>query len=89
MIVLSKVLNDEVNVGYHGWANMILKSVNGHVCQNIQELVNVLTMKIQDETLEFHFENTGNASSDGEADWGELVLYSNHICIVQFLPLNS
>lgn len=27
IMVLSKVLNDEVNVGYHGWTNMLLKSV--------------------------------------------------------------
>lgn len=70
IIVLSKVLNDEVNVGYHSWSNMQLVSVNGHICQNIQELVNVLTMKIEDETLQFHFENPANAGSDGDADWG-------------------
>ncbi|KAL3795763.1 hypothetical protein HJC23_008250 [Cyclotella cryptica] len=68
IIVLSKVLNDEVNVGYHGWTNMLLKSVNGYTCQNIQELVDVLTMKIQGETVEFHFQNSGNLS-EVEADW--------------------
>lgn len=69
VIVLSKVLNDEVNVGYHGWNNMILRSINGHICKNIQELVNVLAMKIEDETLEFHFEHTGNSGCEEEADW--------------------
>lgn len=92
IIVLSKVLNDEVNVGYHGWSNMILKSVNGHVCQNIQELVNALTMKIEDETLEFHFENTGNVNSDGEADWGEFRVssgaFDHYLSSSHFLHIN-
>lgn len=53
---------------------MILKSVNEYVCQNIQELVNVLTMKIEGDTLEFHFENPGNRGSDEEADWSKCII---------------
>lgn len=47
---------------------MALKSVNGFTCKNIQELVDVLTMKIHGETVEFHFQNSGNPVEE-EADW--------------------
>ncbi|KAL7537490.1 hypothetical protein ACHAXR_007846 [Thalassiosira sp. AJA248-18] len=58
VLVLSKVLNDEVNVGYHGWKSLVLKSVNGYEPTNIQDLVAVLVRKMP-ETIEFRCQVVG------------------------------
>lgn len=70
ILVLSKVLNDEVNVGYHGWKNLVLKSVNGYEPTNIQELVAVLVRKMHSEMIEFRCQLVGQ----DDADVSKLVL---------------
>mmetsp|Transcript_12213 Transcript_12213/g.20102 ORF Transcript_12213/g.20102 Transcript_12213/m.20102 type:complete len:451 (+) Transcript_12213:210-1562(+) len=64
MIVLSKVLNDEVNVGYHGWKNLVLKSVNGYEPKNIQELVDVIVRKMEGEMMNFRCTVVGEQDAD-------------------------
>ena len=64
IIVLSKVLNDDVNVGYHGWKNLVLKSVNGYEPTNIQELVGVLARKMHSEMIEFRCTVVGQDDAD-------------------------
>lgn len=64
VIVLSKVLNDDVNVGYHGWKNLVLKSVNGFEPHNIQELVAVLVRKMNSEMIEFRCAVVGQDDAD-------------------------
>lgn len=64
VLVLSKVLNDDVNVGYHGWKNLVLKSVNGFEPGNIQELVAVLVRKMHSEMLEFRCSVVGQEDAD-------------------------
>mmetsp|Transcript_19676 Transcript_19676/g.33570 ORF Transcript_19676/g.33570 Transcript_19676/m.33570 type:complete len:637 (+) Transcript_19676:46-1956(+) len=64
MIVLSKVLNDEVNVGYHGWKNLVLKSVNGFEPKNIQELVDVIVRKMEGEMMNFRCTVVGEQDAD-------------------------
>ncbi|KAL9185193.1 hypothetical protein ACHAXT_002970 [Thalassiosira profunda] len=64
VLVLSKVLNDDVNVGYHGWKNLVLKSVNGHEPTNIQELVAVLVRKMHSEMIEFRCQVVGQEDAD-------------------------
>jgi S1-C subfamily serine protease len=63
LLVLSKVLNDDVNVGYHGWKNLILKSVNGYEPTNIQDLVNALR-KLNSEMIEFRCQVVGQNDAD-------------------------
>lgn len=64
ILVLSKVLNDEVNVGFHGWKNLILKSVNNLEVSNIQELVCVLVRQIHSEMCEFRLAVVGQEDAD-------------------------
>ena len=64
LLVLSKVLNDDVNVGYHGWKNLILKSVNGYEPTNIQELVVALFRTIHSEMIEFRCQVVGQEDAD-------------------------
>jgi len=64
VLVLSKVLNDDVNVGYHGWKNLVLKSVNGYEPTNIQELVAVLARKMHSEMIEFRCQLVGQDDAD-------------------------
>lgn len=64
ILVLSKVLNDDVNVGYHGWKNLVLKSVNGYVPSNIQDLVAVLARKMHSEMIEFRCQVVGQEDAD-------------------------
>mmetsp|Transcript_13965 Transcript_13965/g.24910 ORF Transcript_13965/g.24910 Transcript_13965/m.24910 type:complete len:721 (-) Transcript_13965:174-2336(-) len=64
VLVLSKVLNDDVNVGYHGWKNLVLKSVNGYEPSNIQELVAVLVRKMHSEMIEFRCQLVGQDDAD-------------------------
>jgi hypothetical protein len=64
LLVLSKVLNDDVNVGYHGWKNLILKSVNGYEPSNIQELVAALLRKMHSEMIEFRCQVVGQEDAD-------------------------
>ena len=77
ILILSKVLADEVNVGYHGWSNLILKSVNGHEPKNIQELVDVIVRKVQGEMIEFRCQTVGL----DEADFGEICESIVAICL--------
>jgi len=39
ILILSKVLADEINVGYHGMGLVVLKSVNGVEVENLRDLV--------------------------------------------------
>lgn len=64
VLVLSKVLNDDVNVGYHGWKNLVLKSVNGYEPTNIQDLVAVLARKMHSEMIEFRCQLVGQDDAD-------------------------
>jgi len=64
VLVLSKVLNDEVNVGYHGWKNLVLRTVNGMEVSNIQDLVGVLVQRIESETVEFRLTVVGQEDAD-------------------------
>jgi S1-C subfamily serine protease len=64
LLVLSKVLNDDVNVGYHGWKNLILKSVNGSEPTNIQELVDILVRGIHSDAIEFRCQMVGQDDAD-------------------------
>ncbi|KAL7552325.1 hypothetical protein ACHAWF_015558 [Thalassiosira exigua] len=64
VIVLSKVLNDDVNVGYHGWKNLVLTSVNGYEPTNIQELVAVLVRKMHTKMIEFRCQVVGQDDAD-------------------------
>ena len=64
ILVLSKVLNDDVNVGYHGWKNLVLKSVNGYEPTNIQDLVAVLVRKMHSEMIEFRCQVVGQDDAD-------------------------
>lgn len=51
-------------MGYHGWSNLVLKSVNGHEPRNIQELVDVIVRKLNGEMVEFHFQVVGLEAAD-------------------------
>ena len=64
VLVLSKVLNDEVNVGYHGWKNLVLRTVNGMEVSNIQDLVGVLVQRIESEMVEFRLAVVGQEDAD-------------------------
>jgi len=64
ILVLSKVLNDDVNVGYHGWKNLVLKSVNGYEPTNIQELVAILARKMHSEMIEFRLTMVGQEEAE-------------------------
>jgi len=64
VLILSKVLADEVNVGYHGWSNLLLKSVNGFEPKNIQELVDVIVRKLEGEMVEFRCQMVGLEEAD-------------------------
>ena len=66
LLVLSKVLNDDVNVGYHGWKNLVLKSVNGYEPTNIQELVAILARKMHSEMIELRCHLVGQ---EDDADY--------------------
>jgi hypothetical protein len=67
LIVLSQVLADEVNVGYHGMENLLLSSVNGQKISNMQHLVDVLVKRQNESTLEFRCSNVHS----GRAKIGE------------------
>jgi len=54
VLVLSKVLADEVNVGYHGYGNMVLTDVNGQKPSNIQELVQLIVRESKEDSISFH-----------------------------------
>lgn len=64
------MLADEVNVGYHGWSNLLLKSVNDFEPKNIQELVDIIARKLEGEMVEFRCQMVGLE----EADFGEMNL---------------
>ncbi|KAL7462426.1 hypothetical protein ACHAXS_002804 [Conticribra weissflogii] len=64
ILILSKVLADEVNVGYHGWSNLLLKSVNGFEPKNIQELVDVIVRRVKSEMVEFRCQMVGLEEAD-------------------------
>ncbi len=84
ILILSKVLADEVNVGYHGWSNLLLKSVNGFEPKNIQELVDVIVRRVKSEMVEFRCQMVGLE----EADFGETNLdihYRLHSLFFSFL----
>eukprot|EP00804_Cyclotella_cryptica_P015994 CCRYP_004150-RB/>CCRYP_004150-RB protein AED:0.31 eAED:0.32 QI:0/0/0/1/0/0.33/3/0/688 len=53
LILLSHVLADDVNLGYHGMGNLLLTSVNGHRITNIRHLVDILVKRDIESTLEF------------------------------------
>ena len=57
-------MNDDVNVGYHGWKNLVLVSVNGYEPTNIQELVAVLVRKMHSEMIEFRCRVVGQDDAD-------------------------
>ena len=71
-----------MNVGYHGWSNKILKSVNGHEPKNIQELAEVIVRKVTGEMIEFRCQTVGLA----DADFGEIC---NTIVSVFFLTKDT
>ncbi|KAL7483546.1 hypothetical protein ACHAW6_009185 [Cyclotella cf. meneghiniana] len=53
LLVLSHVLADEVNLGYHGMGNLLLTSVNGQRPANMRHLVDILVKSEIESTLEF------------------------------------
>ena len=54
IIILSHVLADEVNVGYHGMGNMVLTSVNGQrPINNLSALMDLLVKRESGQSLEF------------------------------------
>jgi hypothetical protein len=53
LIIISHVLADEVNLGYHGMGNLLLTSVNGHRPANMRHLVDILVKSDIESTLEF------------------------------------
>lgn len=53
LVILSQVLADGVNLGYHGMTNLLLVSANGQRITNIQHLVDVLVKSGKDSLLEF------------------------------------
>ena len=58
IIILSHVLADSCNFGYHGFQNMILTSVNGQrPITNIQMLMDVLVKKNSGSSIEFRLSN--------------------------------
>lgn len=86
VIVLSKVLNDDVNVGYHGWKNLVLVSVNGYEPTNIQELVAVLVRKMHSEMIEFRCRVVGQDDADYVVVMNlEEVLQSEHRVLKQHM----
>jgi len=50
--------------GYHGWKNLILKSINGFEPMNIQQLVDVLVRKLVGEMVEFRCQVVGEKDAD-------------------------
>ena len=52
LIVLSHVLSDDVNLGYHEMSNMLLISVNGQRLTNMQHLVDILVKSKTESILE-------------------------------------
>lgn len=53
LVILSHVLADDVNFGYHGMANLLIVSANGQRITNIQNLVDVLVKSGKDSIVEF------------------------------------
>ena len=53
IIILSHVLADDVNVGYHSFENMVLSSVDGKRPNNIADLSNLLVKRENGQTIEF------------------------------------
>ncbi|KAL7543001.1 hypothetical protein ACHAXR_012285 [Thalassiosira sp. AJA248-18] len=54
IIILSHVLPDDVNVGYHAMCNMVLTSVNGQrPINNLQHLMDLLVKRENGQSLEF------------------------------------
>ena len=77
LLVLLKVLNDDVNVGYHGWKNLILKSVNRYEPTNIQEFVSAILRTTNSEMIELRCQVVGQ-----EGDGADYVVYSRFIDIL-------
>jgi len=50
VILLSKVLADEINLGYHDIDNIIIKSVNGNLISSIEDLIEA----VENNKKEFH-----------------------------------
>jgi hypothetical protein len=50
VILLSKVLADEINLGYHDIDNIIIKSVNGNLISSIEDLIEA----VENNQKEFH-----------------------------------
>eukprot|EP00571_Detonula_confervacea_P004874 CAMPEP_0172318906 /NCGR_PEP_ID=MMETSP1058-20130122/36174_1 /TAXON_ID=83371 /ORGANISM="Detonula confervacea, Strain CCMP 353" /LENGTH=882 /DNA_ID=CAMNT_0013033829 /DNA_START=122 /DNA_END=2771 /DNA_ORIENTATION=+ len=53
IIILSHVLADDVNVGYHGYENMVVTSFNGQRPNNMQHLMDLLVKRDNGQSLEF------------------------------------
>ena len=52
LIILSHVLADDINLGYHSMRNLLLTSVNGHKLNNLKHLVDIL-VKDKKPLIEF------------------------------------
>jgi len=62
-IVLSKVLADDVNVGYHALRCLVLRSVNGQMPSNLQELVELI-VKAKSQYLDFRLSRVTEAGAE-------------------------
>lgn len=72
IIVLSKVLAHQCNVGFHGLTCMVLHSFNGVAVQNLAQLAQEVA-ECRQKTYTFEFQRTGN---DGK----ELVVLDREEC---------
>ena len=56
VVVLTQVLDDEVNVGYQNFDSMVLVAINGKKVRNLREVVEIVE-SCKDEYITFEFEN--------------------------------
>merc|ERR1712087_654180 len=56
VVILSRVLASDLNVGFHKFSNCVLDKVNGQKVKNIVHLIEVIESAANDETSKFvHF----------------------------------
>ena len=59
IVIVLKVLADEVNKGYHGFSNWTIDKVNGKKILNIEELINIVEQEDEDPFVVFE-DTSGN-----------------------------
>jgi hypothetical protein len=88
VIILSHVLADDVNVGYHSFENMVLSSVDGKRPINIADLCNTLIKRESGQAIEFRCSHPQfERSKIGEHSNSPWSLESACLSILCIIPL--